>query len=135
MSEGKNLKGREIGEGLHQRKSDGLYEAKYRARDGKRIVKRYNGRIKPIIGDMLLGDVKSLHCQMVINNAEKLGDTTGSARKLRVIMREFFESAKDNEMIPTNPVSSSVSYTKHDQMHRMRYAPEVFTEDSWAFDT
>ena len=173
---GKNLKGREIGEGLYQRKSDGLYEAKYRARDGKRIVryfkslpqakkwlaeakygdehscladprklsvdswfwywldeikgdrirygtknayiKRYTGRIQPVIGEMLLSDVKPLHCQMVLNEAEKIGDKTGSVRKLRVIMRECFESAKDNEMIPSNPISSSVTYIKDEKEER-----------------
>ncbi len=38
---GKNLKGKEIGKGIHQRK-DGKYSARYSARDGKRHEKYFN---------------------------------------------------------------------------------------------
>ena len=164
---GKNLKGKEIGAGIYQRK-DGRYYARYYGRDGKLIgqyfhsltdakrwlidskyeeshckianprkiivdswfwywideikgdsirhgtkrayVDRYNNRIKPVIGDMLLADIKPLHCQNVLNLAQDAGDTSGSVRKLRVIMHSFFEAAYDNDMIPANPIRSSVTY-------------------------
>lgn len=38
---GKNLKGKEVGKGIHQRK-DGKYSARYSARDGKRHEKYFN---------------------------------------------------------------------------------------------
>lgn len=172
---GKSLKGRELGEGIYQRK-DGRYEAKYRSKSGKRVYKffnelndakdwlleakhaekhgciatpndldvnswfscwlseikgekirygtrraytdRYNHRIKPIIGEMVLSDVKPIHCQMVLNNAEDSGDTSGSVRKLRVILREMFEAAKDNKMVPSNPVCKSVTYRKEQPNER-----------------
>ena len=38
---GKNLKGKEIGKGIHQRK-DGKYSARYCAKDGKRHEKYFN---------------------------------------------------------------------------------------------
>ena len=172
---GKNLKGRELGEGLYQRK-DGRYEAKYRSKSGKRVYKffnnlqdakdwlldakhdelhnnisnpnqldvdawfsywldeikgekirygtkrayadRYESRIKPSIGSMILGDVKPVHCQIVLNSAEEDGDTMGSVRKLRVILREMFEAAKDNDLIPSNPICKSVTYKKDQPSER-----------------
>ena len=167
---GKNLKGKEIGEGLRQR-SDGRFEARFSSRDGKRISKyfetlneakhwlaeakyddehcrisnprnlnvetwfwywldeikgdtirygtrqayewRFNSRIKPILGNMQLSDVKPLHCQQVINWAQEEGESSGSVRKLRIVMHSFFEAARDNDMIESNPVRSSVTYIKN----------------------
>lgn len=172
---GKNLKGKEIGAGIYQRK-DGKYYARYYGRDGKIVgqyfktlseartwlvnskyeethgtianprqidvdtwfwywideikgdsirhgtrrayVDRYNHRIKPVIGDMLLADVKPLHCQNVLNQAQEAGDTSGSVRKLRVIMHSFFEAAYDNEMINGNPIRSSVTYISEPNAER-----------------
>ena len=120
---GKDLRGKEIGQGLSQRK-DGYYVARYTDRRGKRIQKlflkmreaqkwlsenkyeeqhsnidfpsdliveswfqywieikektvrpntvrnyreRYTRNIKPIIGNKLLRDVNSIHCQQIFN--------------------------------------------------------------------
>ncbi|MBD5522810.1 MAG: site-specific integrase, partial [Lachnospiraceae bacterium] len=123
---GKNLKGRECGKGICQRK-DGKYSARYIARDGSRREKhfdtlpearswladsqyedkhnivavvtdvtvdrwfdywmenlvcglapntrrnyreRYVQNIQPIIGSMLISDVKPMHCKVILNRME-----------------------------------------------------------------
>ena len=81
-------------------------------------ITRFTGRIEPIIGKMVLTDVKPIHCQQVLNHAQKLGDSPGSVRKIRMIMRQFFESAHDNDMIDANPVRSSVTYVKEGPQER-----------------
>ena len=73
-------------------------------------INRYKSRIQSVIGDMLLHDVKPMHCQNVLNQAQDAGDKTGSVRKLRVIMRSFFQAACDNELINSNPIRQSVTY-------------------------
>ena len=172
---GKSLKGKELGQGIVQRK-DGRYSARFYGKDGKRIEKifrelpdakqwlidaryednhsriasarnmqvddwfrfwideikgetirygtsrayrnRYKTRIGPIIGDMVLTDVKPIHCQQVLNHAQDEGDAMDSVKKLRVIMREFFEVALENELIPSNPVTSSVKYVHKEKEER-----------------
>lgn len=161
---GKDLKGKELGVGISQRK-DGLYTARYTDRRGKRRQKyfsklqecrkwisdaqfnnehggidaggemtvsawfeywlteikgnnirsntrtgyqmKFDSHIKPYIGDMLLSEVKPIHCQNVLN---KMAEThrTSTIREIRMCMHNLFESALDNEMIHRNPVTKFV---------------------------
>ena len=75
---------------------------------------RYDHRIDPVIGRMLLQEVKPLHCQEVLNRAQRKGDTSGSVGKIKSILYMIFESAMDNGFISTNPVTKNVKYEKVD---------------------
>ena len=44
---------------------------------------RYKNRIKPIIGNMQLSEVKPIHCQEVMNLCNKKNDATESMKKLK----------------------------------------------------
>lgn len=161
---GKNLKGKELGVGVGQRK-DGLYTARYTDKDGKRRQKyfktlqecrnwlaqvnlrdghgnvlygenmtvdawyrywidnvkgnniRYNTRrgyndryeknIKPLIGDMLLKDVKPLHCQDVLNQMAD-GYMNSTIQRTRTVLWVLLDSAVENELLLKNPVTKSV---------------------------
>lgn len=161
---GKNLKGKELGVGISQRK-DGLYTARYTDKDGNRRQKyfkmlqechnwlaqvqledghgnvlygenmtvdawyrywidnvkgnniRYNTRrgyndryeknIRPLIGDMLLKDVKPLHCQDVLN--QMAGEYMNSTiQRTRTVLWVLLDSAVENELLFKNPVTKSV---------------------------
>ncbi len=161
---GKNLKGKEIGVGISQRK-DGLYTARYTDKNKNRRQKyfktlqecrnwlaevnlrdghgnvlygesmtvdawyqywidnvkgnniRYNTRrgyndryeknIKPLIGDMLLKDVKPLHCQDVLN--QMAGAYMNSTiQRTRTVLWVLLDSAVENELLFKNPVTKSV---------------------------
>lgn len=162
---GKDLKGKELGVGISQRK-DGLYTARFTGRDGKRKQKyfkklqecrkwiadaqfedehgdinvsgdmtvdawfdywieniksgnskpntvrnyreRYKYNINPCMGDMLLKDVKPLHCQNILNQMS-MGDYKDSTINLtRITMNVLFDDAVDNGLIMRNPVTKSV---------------------------
>ncbi len=161
---GKDLKGKELGIGISQRK-DGLYTARFTDSTGKRkqqyfkklqecrqwladaqfedehgnVLKcenptvdawyqywidnlkgnniRYNTRkcyrnryeinIKPFIGDMLLGEVKPLHCQKILKHMERKY-TNAVIKHSRLVMYMLFDSALENELIQKNPVTKSV---------------------------
>lgn len=163
---GKNLKGKEIGKGICQRK-DGLYSARFIDKQGKRHEKyfstipearnwlddaryhdkhgnvpafsditvdvwfkywlqhivcdlapntrrnyreRYIRNIQPVMGGMLLRDVKPLHCKMVFNLME--ADYAGSTiRQTYIAMGTMFRSAVMNDLIPKHPMDG-VRYTK-----------------------
>ncbi len=163
---GKNLKGKEIGKGICQRK-DGLYSARFVDRRGKRHEKyfetipearnwleearysdrhdnifapadmtvdawfeywhnhivgdlapntrrnyqeRYSYNIQPVIGDMLLADVKPMHCKMVLNQMEEhyAGSTI---RQAYITMGTMFKAALMNDLIAKHPMNG-VRYSK-----------------------
>ncbi len=163
---GKNLKRKECGKGICQRK-DGLYCARFVDKGGKRHEKyfstlpearnwledaryadrhenvfvpsdmtvdawftywiehivgdlayntqrnykeRYIQNIQPVMGDMLLSDVKPMHCKMVLNRMEDLyaGSTI---RQAYIAMGTMFKSALMNDLIAKHPMNG-VRYTK-----------------------
>ena len=163
---GKNLKGKECGKGICQRK-DGLYYARFVDKRGKRHEKyfstipearnwlddaryadkhdnmfapsdmtvdtwfeywignivadlapntrrnyreRYIHNIQPVIGSMLLADVKPMYCKMVLNQMET--DYAGSTiRQTYITMGTLFRSALMNDLIAKHPMDG-VRYTK-----------------------
>lgn len=163
---GKNLKGKECGKGICQRK-DGLYSARFVSSEGKRQVKcfsslpearnwledakyadkhenifvpsdmtvdvwfgfwienivgdlapntlrnyreRYKQNIQPIIGKMLLSDVKPMHCKKVLLSMD--ADYAGSTiRQTYITMGTMFKAAKMNDLIAKHPMDG-VRFTK-----------------------
>ena len=163
---GKNLKGKECGKGIYQRK-DGLYHARFVDKAGKRHEKyfqtipearnwieqakyadkhedvfcpsdttvdawfsfwienivgdlapntlrnyreRYKQNIQPIIGKMLLSDVKPMHCKKVLLSMD--ADYAGSTiRQTYITMGTLFKAAKMNDLIYKHPMDG-VRYTK-----------------------
>lgn len=160
---GKNLKGKECGKGICQRK-DGLYYARFVDKTGKRHEKylptlpearnwieeskyadahedvfvatdttvdqwfdfwienivgdlapntlrnyreRYKQNIQPIIGTMLLSDVKPMHCKKVLLSMD--ADYAGST--IRQTYITMVKAAKMNDLIAKHPMDG-VRYTK-----------------------
>lgn len=178
---GKDLKGRELGVGISQRK-DGMYTARFTDSFGKRrqqyfkklqecrnwiaqaqfddehgnalrsdnptvdawyeywidnvkganiryntrrnYNERYERNVKPFIGDMLLKDVKPLHCQHILN---KMGEAYANSivKQCRAVMSMMFGCAVENEIIPKNPVTNSVKCASG----RKKKEPRVLTVD------
>ena len=134
---GKNLKGKECGKGIYQRK-DGLFSARYYAKNGKRKEKyfetlpeaknwladaRYEERHNLIVTspDMTvdkwftywienIADVKPMHCKAVLNRME----TTYAGSTIRqayITMGTMLKSAVMNDIIAKHPMNG-VRYTK-----------------------
>lgn len=163
---GKNLKGKECGGGICQRKG-GLFYARFVNKRGKRqgkyfsvlseaknwiedakyadrhsdlfvpsdlimdkwfqywlnhivgdlahntrrnYLERYTHNIQPVIGNMLLSDIKPMHCKMVLN---EMGDKyTGSTIcQTYIAMGTMLKSALINDLIARHPMNG-VRYTK-----------------------
>ena len=150
---GKDLKGKELGKGICQRK-DGLYFArrvvhgkKYESyfktvKEAKSWLKdlntsksessmtvddwyefwaenyicdlapntrrnyseRYRHNVKPVIGYILLRDVKPMHCKKVLNKMEQVY-ATGTMIQTYVMMGTMFRAAVDNDLIDKHPLS------------------------------
>lgn len=160
---GKDIKGKELGVGISQRK-DGLYSGRFVDKNGRRQQKyfkklqecrqwladatyqdehsdireldnlsldawfdiwyemnrenyryntlkarkrRYEHDIKPIMGDMLITDIKTIHCQNVMLSLKgKFSKSTLS--QTRSLMKILFDYAMDNGVIRINPVTRKV---------------------------
>lgn len=163
---GKNLKGKDCGKGIYQRK-DGLYSARFVDRAGKRHEKyfqtlpearnwiedakyadkhddvfvatdttvdewfnfwienivgdlvpntlinyreRYVRNIQPVIGKMLIANVKPMHCKKVFIQMD--ADYAGSTiRQAYITMGTMFKAAKMNDLIAKHPMDG-VRFTK-----------------------
>lgn len=77
----------------------------------RNYTERYVHNIKPVLGDMLITDVKPMHCQNVLNAmSEKYKGST--MEQARITMCSMFYYAFVNEVIPRNPVNASVKLPK-----------------------
>lgn len=166
---GKDLKGKELGVGINQRK-DGLYSARFTGKDGKRRQKyfkklqecrkwiadaqfddehgninasadmtvnawfeywiseikgrtvrwstlssyndRYNKNIKEVIGNMIIKEVKPMHCQNVLNIMDNNEYAGSSMARTKATMSAMFSDALENGLIVSNPVTGSVKCPK-----------------------
>lgn len=164
---GKDLKGKELGVGICQRK-DGLYTARFVSkRTGKSVQKyfpklqecrkwyadakfndehggieasgdmtvtawfdywienikgdsirpntirnykeRFEHNIKKCIGNMILSEVKPMHCQNVLNQM-KDEYKTSTIYQTRITLYCMFSDAVENDVIHKNPVTKAVKY-------------------------
>lgn len=72
---------------------------------------RYEHNIKDVIGDMIISEVKPMHCQKVLNLMEEKykGSTM---EQVRITMASMFYYAQENHIIPSSPVVKSVKCPK-----------------------
>jgi integrase len=71
---------------------------------------RYVHNIQPVIGKMKLGDVKPLHCKMVLNRMDS-GYAGSTIRQTYITMGTMFRSAVMNDLINKHPMDG-VRYSK-----------------------
>ena len=72
---------------------------------------RYEHNIRDVIGDMVISEVKPMHCQKVLNLMEN--SYKGSAiEQCRITMASMFFYAQENQIIPISPVVKSVKTPK-----------------------
>lgn len=69
---------------------------------------RYEANIKPVIGKMLLSDIKPLHCQKIFLNMADEGYKTSTIYQTRITLYNMLEFAKENDVIRYNPCKKSV---------------------------
>ena len=70
---------------------------------------RFEHNIKGCIGNMLLSDVKQMHCQNVLNQM-KDDYKTSTIYQTRIALYCMFSDAVENDVILKNPVTKAVKY-------------------------
>lgn len=74
----------------------------------RNYTERYEANIKPVIGKMLLTDVKPLHCQKIFLDMAEDGYRTSTLYQTRIALYTMFELAKENDVLRYNPCKKSV---------------------------
>lgn len=69
---------------------------------------RYERNIKSVIGNILLTEVKPLHCQRIFSKMAEEGYRTTTIYQTRIALYNMLEFAKENEVIRSNPCKKSV---------------------------
>lgn len=69
---------------------------------------RWEKHIKPVIGNMLIQDVKPIHCNEIFDIMRKKGLKKNTMQGVKELMHGLFESAVENSFITFNPVTRNV---------------------------
>lgn len=70
---------------------------------------RFKHNIEKCIGNMLVSDVKPLHCQNVLNKMKEKYKTS-TIYQTRITLYSMFSDAVENDIISKNPVTKAVKY-------------------------
>lgn len=71
---------------------------------------RYNKNISPVIGNKLLKEVNTIHCQQIMNNMSDDGYKTTTIYQARIALYNMLDYAYQNDIIPKNPCNRMVKY-------------------------
>lgn len=74
----------------------------------RNYTERYERNIKPVMGKMLLSDIKPLHCQKIFLDMADEGYRTSTLYQTRIALFNMLELAKENDVIRYNPCKKSV---------------------------
>ena len=86
----------------------GIKKKTVRPNTVRNYTERYQRNIKPIIGKMILSDVKPLHCQKVFYDMADQGYRSSTIYQARIALYNMLEYAKENEVLSSNPCKKSV---------------------------
>lgn len=78
-------------------------------------MNKYRLYISEYIGNMIIGDVKLVHCQNIINQLHNQGKSMKTIKLVKAILYDLFKYATLNYIIPINPVSENLKLPKGNQ--------------------
>ena len=73
---------------------------------------RYKKNIKEVIGNMVISDIKPMHCQNILNIMDSEGYAGSSMERTKATMSAMFSDALENRLITSNPVTKGVKCPK-----------------------
>lgn len=74
----------------------------------RNYTERYKRNIDPLIGNMLLADIKPIHCQMIMNRMADEGYRTTTIYQTRIALYNMLDYAYQNDVILKNPCNAMV---------------------------
>lgn len=86
----------------------GVKEKTVRPNTVRGYTERYENNICPVIGKMLLKDVKPIHIQEILTKMAEEGYRSTTITQTKIAAHGIFEDAKENDIIFVNPCKKSV---------------------------
>ena len=80
-----------------------LKKQEVRSSTCERYEKMYQQHIQPLIGKMLLKDVKPMHCQKILNKMADDGMKSSTISNNKIVLSNLLETAFRNDVIKFNP--------------------------------
>ena len=86
----------------------GIKKQTVRPNTVRNYSERYERNIKGVIGNKLLTDVKSIHCQKIFSDMADEGYKTTTIYQTRIALYNMFEFARENDVLIANPCKKSL---------------------------
>lgn len=91
---------------------------------------RYERNIKKVIGNKLLTEVKSIHCQKIFSDMAEEGYRTSTIYQTRIALFNMMDFAKENDVIINNPCKKSVKSDMASLLIRRKHLPLMSRRNS-----
>ena len=85
-----------------------LKEKTVRPNTVRNYRERYERNIKKVIGNLLITDVKPIHCQKIFTDMADENYRTSTIYQARIALYNMLEVAKENDLITNNPCKKSL---------------------------
>lgn len=79
-----------------------------RPNTARNYTERYNINIRPILGDKILSEITTIHCQLLMNDMADKGYRSTTIYQARIALYNMLEYAHQNDVIPKNPCNRLV---------------------------
>lgn len=86
----------------------GIKKQTVRPNTVRNYSERYERNIKGVIGNKLLTDVKSIHCQKIFSDMADEDYKTTTIYQTRIALYNMFEFARENDVLIANPCKKSL---------------------------
>lgn len=88
----------------------GIKKQTVRRNTVRNYTERYNRNIKPVIGKMLLRDVRQIQCQEVMLQMARDGYRTTTIYQAKIALYNMLDLAVENGILEKNPCNKTVKY-------------------------
>lgn len=86
----------------------GMKKCTTRPNTVRNYTERFDKNIKPVIGNVLLRDVKQIHCQHIMNIMAENGYKNSTINQAKITLFSMLDYAFQNDIIKKNPCTKSV---------------------------
>lgn len=81
-------------------------------------ISQAKNNILPIIGDMTMQEIKPMHCMKVLTTLSDKKRSFGFIKQTRIVMYSCFDSAIENMIISSNPITKNVKVKGEPSKHK-----------------
>ena len=97
--------------------------------------RNYKNHIRPILKTLKVSEVRTIHCQQVVNRLKEDGYKPSFIQNVKVIMTNMFEEAVDNDLIEKNPATKVKTPSKQKSKTKIMTVEQQKSFEDYVADT